>query len=277
MLKIIRASSLPTYNDCARLAAASVRVIDKSRGEIGLYELPGTFMLKAKKRGRKAHVGTALHKGLEYILKSKLDGRTWTHAAAEKAMLDECESGFEETEPDDNIIDLDTARMVLRNMLPVAAKRADELTPVAVEVSMSRRITPDTIVEGHADLIAEGVFGCAVHDWKTTGANKAKPYTSQIGEYINLANETYGDIQEGYTETIQRLKTKKPTLLTTPYPVIEASKFAQATVERFSANVDRFVATGDPNSFNANPSSSLCGDKYCPLWGTDACTVGRAA
>lgn len=279
VLKIIRASSLPTYNDCARMASASVLVQDEKGQERLLPELFDRYKINPKKRGRRAHLGTAFHAAMEYIMRQKITKLEWTYAAAAIAMEQALVEGFDDTDDDKAIPDVETGMRILNNMLTVASIRADELDPVATELELEMLVTRDTILRGHTDLLAKARCsdGIAVHDWKSSGAAVPKPYTSQIGGYANLARANGYEVEEGYTETVRTLKRKESQLITTAYDVIEASKFAQATVERFSANIDRYVGTADPNSFNANPSSSLCSQKFCPVWGTDYCTVGRAA
>lgn len=276
MLKKIRMSSLPTYNDCARLASTTVKIMDPSNGrELNLPELYNMYGFEPRKPGRKAHIGTALHKGMEHILNAKLNGEEVDLDAARNAMLTACREGFDETEEDDSCRSVEVAEGILNNIWPVAVEKAMSLQPLAVEMAISHAFNSDTIGEGHLDALYKTPCSQGVGDWKSTGANTAKPHPAQIGGYALLLKKMGIEVDEAETWTFQRLKTKPVSLITTKYDVIETMKFAEATIERFAANADRFIATGDPNSFNANPGSSLCSAKYCPAWGTDYCTVGR--
>lgn len=278
MLKMIRASSLPTYNDCALLAATSVKV-DLGEAQMSLFEW-ADLQVPEKGRGRKAAVGTALHAVIEDILKDKLNSVEPDEEKALSAGLDKLEEEWalceDDSEEEGSIKSIDSAEAYLINMSKVAIPRVLPLEPIAVEVSLSRRVKDDTITTGHPDAIIKTYGGRALIDWKTTNAMVAKAYTSQVGEYGNQIDDAgiYGTVQEAYTETFRRIKQKESTIITTPYDFNVVKQYADSTVNRFSANIDRFVATGDIHSFNANPSSNLCSPKYCPLWG-NICKVGK--
>jgi hypothetical protein len=34
---------------------------------------------------------------------------------------------------------------------------------------------------------------------------------------------------------------------------------------------ERRIRPGDPWAFQSNPNSVLCGERFCPAWGTDFC------
>lgn len=278
MLKKIRVSSLDTFTNCARLAACGVSVVDPSTGvEVPLPELAG-ITINTKKRGRKAHVGIAMHAAGESIAKDKLEGRPINKRAARQAVSDKLKENWDETEETgktNRIETIEDAEKIIDNLFEALVAHVSSLNIVAAEISLEMQYNDNTVLTGHPDVVTDNGGRLAVRDYKSNGSTASKPHPAQIGGYgILLDNEGY-PIDLGFIDEFQRLKTKEAARITTKYDMVEAKKFADATIERFSNNIDRFIATGDPNSFNANPASNLCSPKYCPAWGTDFCTVGK--
>lgn len=239
--------------------------------EVNLFEYAG-ITLKERKNGRRALVGTALHKGVEAILRGKQEQKHVHDTEAYEQAVASIAAKWDECEPDENIKDTDAANKILANILPVATKRARELDPVHIEEKLVTQIG-SVRLEGTPDVISKHLGYLSGHDWKTGKTPSPKPYPSQVGGYTRLALDNGIELEDFSTEMIQQLKQKQPVLKTTNYDVIETLKFADATIERFSNNVDAFLQTGDPNSFDHNPSANICGPQFCRLWGTDGCTV----
>lgn len=274
LLKKFRASSFPTYNDCARLASCSVKV-EVDGQEFSLPEYMG-FELAPDKRGRKAAIGTALHKGAETILKGLQAGsESPLVVEAIQAMHDKLDEEWVLCEDDDSIKSVESAKDYLDNMFETMAPVLLNIKPVHVEIELSRRLDHDAISTGHPDVIEDIDGVLALRDWKTTNAPVAKPYPAQFGEYGLQAEDAGIDIEIGIQSTFRRLKKKESEHIETPYKMAVVKNFAQATSERFLANTNRFLATGDPNSFNANPNSNLCSPQFCRAWGTPYCPVGK--
>ena len=279
--KFIRASSLPTYNDCARSAACHAKVLTE-KGEVSVVEYMGFTLKRDGKRNRKSAVGTALHKAAETVLKAKIDKIEIAPSAAREAMLASLDEEFDEEGKDEGesrpIKDKDSAIEYLDAMWGVLEPHIQKLDPVAIEVETHRQLDENTIITGHPDSIVRVQGGLGVSDWKTTGATSPPQYPAQIGEYINQIEDMglfEEEIVEGSTTTVRRLKLKTPTLHHTSYPVADVQEHAHTSALRFVANLDRFLATGDPHALKADPKAIICSPKYCAAHGTDFCKVGR--
>lgn len=283
--RIMRASSLPSFNDCALNASCHIKVIDGDK-QVGLPEFMGFTLNRSDKSGRKSVVGTALHKAGETYLQAKIDKKPISLLAAREAMMQNLDENFVEDEETNAaekkesrpIATKDSAAEYLDAMWRTLGPVVEKFDPIAVEIETTRVLDENTVITGHPDWVLRVPGGIKVDDLKTTGAPVPMTFPAQVGEYINQIEDMglyEEEIVEGGTTAVRRLKQKPPTVHKTSYDVGAIKEFANNTAHRFSANIDRFLATGDPNSFNANPKSNICNPKYCPAYGTDYCKVGR--
>ncbi len=268
---VIRASSLSSYADCPRRAAARLFKDDVLAAGFALRELPN---------GIGAAVGTAVHRAAAVMLDEK--ARTGVLPPADIATdaaidsLREAAAGgmtYDRESPGLNDAEQQSARMVRAYRSAVAP----DIQPLIVEERIEAEVTPTLTLSGQADVIAREPG--RVIDLKT--GKRLGNHNGQIGAYSLLARSIGLEVKEATIDFIQRVPVKKPQ----PDPVRQRHDILQ--VETAAANIlrtmeadlrmfregdfGRRLSPGDPWSFLANPSSKLCSAKWCPAHGTDFC------
>lgn len=262
----IRASSLPTWADCPRRWAATQRRRLLTGAGYDLRQRPPSIG---------AHVGTASHAGV---------ARTWEGIAAvgDPAPLNECDdvavealrkrAGEEGTSWDRTTPDMNAAEGAARKIL--RAYRSDiprHRRPEVIEGSLSARIGGLWYLTGTTDLFTEPDRAC--EDFKT-GVRPPTPI-AQIGAYSLMLVAGGKPVNRARMVWTRRVgpKTDQPPPMTVGYDVRVAMITARRSVDDIRRTVDAFSLGGDasPFAFRANPSSVLCGPKYCPAHGTAWC------
>jgi hypothetical protein len=268
---IIRASALSSWPDCNRRGAARL-----FRSEI---EAAG-YRLRHIPRGIGAAIGTAVHKAAQVLLGEKAASGVLPPASvATDAALDELHAQLGTGE-----IAYDVSFTLNRNE---ATRQAISMThiyrsvvapkvePILVEERLEAEVAPGLVLSGHADVVAREPG--AVRDLKT-GVRRPASVAPQLGAYSLLSRSHGLDITRALIDFIQRVRPARPQ----PDPLSSSLEVAQA--ETAATNILRHIegdlATfrhgdparqilpGDPWAFQANPASVLCGEKYCPCWGT---------
>lgn len=268
----IRASSLGNYADCARRAAANMfRPIIEAAG----------YTLRTTVTGIGAPIGSGVHAGASTMLHQKrLTGAiTSLRDADEKAVLelrDRCADGV--------MFDREAAEMnaaeqqVLRMTRVYATQVAPKINPIIVEERLEAEISPGFVLSGQQDVLAREPG--RVRDLKT--GKKAAKHSAQLGSYSLLArSHALAEVQHLNIDFIQRASLKKPQpdALEIAVDVGHAETVAVNILRAIETdlrvftqgNPKRGTVPGDAHAFMANPSSMLCGPKYCPAHGTDFC------
>ena len=261
----VRASSLPTYADCARRWSA--RALWDRLKDMG-YELNFT------PNGIGAVVGTATHSGAAYILTEKMNTGELGNPteAVERGLQDVDDTVKEGVAWDDTTTNVDTAHTQVRRMIAVYRRDvAPALKPIAVENRLTNRFSDRIILSGQADEMEHDEAG----DLKTGAARSA--YTGQYGAYCLLARSHDGRVDrfsEFFVKRCRPSKEQEPPVRTVlePEPL---EQHTQAILKKIERDLEDFDFTGDPNAFLPNPSSMLCGPKYCPAHGTPYCTAHK--
>ncbi len=268
----IRASSLGNYADCHRRGAATMfRPIIEAAG----------FVLRTVLTGIGAPIGSGVHAGAHEMMNQKLaQGRIISQRdAEEKAVVelrDRCADGvtYDREAPEMNAAE----QHVLRMTRVYAQQVAPKINPIIVEERLEAEVRPGFVLSGQQDVLAREPG--RVRDLKT--AKKAAKHSAQLGSYSLLArSHALADVQRLSIDFIQRASLKKPQ----PDAVEISVDIGHA--ETAAVNIIRAIETdlhvfmngnskcgtlpGDPWAFLANPSSMLCGPKYCPAFGTDFC------
>lgn len=270
---VIRASSLNAYADCPRRAAASIL-----RAEI---EDAG-YRLTRSGRSVGALVGTATHAGAAAILTDMIAGEPpRLNSAHEDAAMAAWTEGL--ADDDEGALHLDATTKTVREgevqVRALVGRYAAEVAPAKEPVAVERRLEArlgSLVLSGQADLI---IANGGPDDLKT-GARypNAMP---QVGAYVLLARAHRLLGKHAGLDWLPR-----PRGTAKPYERIEldadhAADVAMAALARIEGDIGRFreaVAAGSPSpelTFPANPSSMLCGPKYCAAHGTDYCREHR--
>lgn len=273
MITTIRASSLPSYSDCARRWAASTLWRDlKALG----YEV--------KERMPKSvgtSIGTGTHGGVAYLLSEKMTtGELGGQRAAEECAIAELESSmkeegvlWDETTPNLSDAQRQTARMV-RVYRETVAK---EITPVSVERRLEANLGDGYVLSGQADVTA--MERGRLRDTKTGRLHRT--HYAQLGSYSLLGRTRHPEqpIKEVCTDFIPRvaLKKEQPLPITEFYDQGVAENAAMAAINHIKYDIAEFRkriaddSAPPEHSFLANPGSMLCSARWCPAHGTEWC------
>lgn len=272
----LRMSSLPTFNDCARRAA--FRQFAPIIKEVTGIEAPPS------KSSRAARIGHALHKKIELLLTAKMDPEFYDEELVKLATrnvlltgpdkrqeTDNDEPAFDDLPEDEDIPDAETAEKILANMDDAVTELVQQIEPAAMEASISALIEGLNCT-GHPDILTTDK---AIVDNKSHKGTEPKNYIGQFGGYGAILLEQGEEVRALKQQNFQRLKTKQSPLRTTEYDVDAAVRHARNTIGRTANNLETFIDTGNPESFNANPQSPLCSKKWCDAWGTPWCNVHK--
>lgn len=264
----VRASSLTEFSDCERRWA--------SRHLAGMVADAG-FHLRTTRQQIGALVGTAVHAGAAHLLRDKMKTRG---AASRAVAADAAQAGIEQlradvmlgTSWDDatrtiNEAETQTVRMVSAFDHFCAPK----ISPIAVEEKLEARFSATLRVSGTMD-IAEDM---GVDDNKTGVAQR--PHHAQYGAYSLLRRSVGATVSRFREHWIPRQPVRQPQRepVTVEYPVESCEQATQAVLKRIDTQAQAFAKSGDAWQFLPNPASMLCGEKFCPAFGTAWCQVHR--
>lgn len=227
-----------------------------------------------------AAVGTAVHAGIAYTLQTKrtsgtLGNETEAENRAEMALIEQTQNGvtWDETSANIPIAKQQAARMVRtyrRHLAPT-------VTPLIVEERLVADVGDGWLVSGQADLLT-GNPDEGLRDNKTGTVRRANGV--QYGAYA-IVFEAHGyRVPELHEDFIRRvsIKSEQPPPLTVEVDRGEAVRGAWNVISAIKRSASEFEARlADPHgddplgAFLPNPASSLCGERWCPAWGTKFC------
>lgn len=267
---VIRASSLPMLADCQRRWAARHIAPEIEAQGYQLRQLPV---------GIGAAIGSSVHAGAGRILQHRIDtGRLPTDPrdAAEAAVAE-----FDTLTADGVVWDTatggrnDAHTQVPRMVRAFWAGAAPQLDPVEVEqrIEAPHPDHPQVVISGQGDEFEADGIG----DLKT--GIRARANAAQYGTY-SLLRRSQGHIVNRIVEIyVPRTPAKRdqPMPELHEIPVESAEQAAWATIAQVIRSLAEFRETGDSWAFLPNPQSILCGDKWCPAFGTSFCRVHKGA
>lgn len=266
---IISPSAGPSFNDCA------LRTITR-RYPFLLRE--AGYEPRKLEPSIGAAIGSGVHKGAEHglMIKAKTGSDIGSDNDAVDAAMTEFDLRVEEGVIwDDTSPNRDAAQKQIRQMTMMYRKRiAPKIKPVLVEERIELEYAPGFILSGQIDTLASvGNEKPGLRDIKTGVVARANGV--QYGNYWALGNSIgfpFASIIEDY---LPRVPLSKPQAepISKVYDIKACVMAAKATNDRLVRDVNAFLQTGDPNTFIANPMSMMCGDKYCPAFGTDICKL----
>lgn len=278
LVHTVRASGTSKWPDCPRREAAKAfRPLITAHG----YELHNPMSNVG------AIIGSAVHRGSEVAMSEKLsrgEAGPLQHsidAAIEEGKKRSSEEGcyFDDAAPTINDRDKQIIRMTEAYYTAIVPK----VQPITVERRLEARIPwvrQNIVLSGQSDQVAREPN--AIRDTKT-GKMRGN-HKPQIGCYGLLERANGAEIDVGIEDFVQRVSLKKPqpAPVTFSFDIAECESAAVSIIKNIDASlttylegdITRNIAAGDPASFMANPSSSLCSNKFCPAWGTAWCKEG---
>lgn len=269
---LIRPSSLPTFSDCPRRFAA--------RHLADMAEEAGYELRREMRRHIGAAVGTAVHAGVAFTLTAKRDtgelgNATEAEHLAEIALIQGVQEGaiWDDTSPNVPVAKLQATRMVRSYRRHVAPN----IVPLLIEERRVADIGDSWQVSGQADTLT-GDPDDHLRDLKTGARKRAN--APQYGAYV-LVFEAHGyavpRITEDFLPRVRKDAEQPPPVaiaidrrsaVMSAWDIIGAVKAATAEFERRVADPHGLDPLG---AFLPNPNSALCGEKWCPAWGTKFC------
>jgi len=159
---------------------------------------------------------------------------------------------------------------------------APEIVPLLIEQRLDATFSPGIIVSGQADVLAREPG--RLRDLKS---GQRRPYCKpQIGIYALLARTWGHDVSETIEDWVPRapIRHSQPRPVSFVHDLAAAESAGVAMLRHIERDVRTFedgdpefsIVAGDPWAFPANPSSMLCGERFCPAHGTEFCREWRA-
>lgn len=271
---IIRPSSLTSWADCPRRAAA-VMLRREIEADLGIV------LCKASS-GVAAMIGTALHAGAAAMLQDKLTGR-WgagSRTAGEQAALatfaDQTLSGvvWDATSPNRNVGE----RQLVRMAAVYARDLAPRIEPEAVEERREVDAGDGFVVSGQSDVVGYVARERRkVRDLKSGVVSRT--HAAQIGAYAIIEHSHGQPVVGAVVDFIPRVRitAEQPPAATSEYPLEDIVQVALHRIDRIKREVSEYrrrVEAGDEApewAFDSNPMSMLCTERFCPAWGTTWC------
>ena len=271
---IIRPSSFPTFAGCGRRWAATTLA--------DLVREAGYDLRKNLPKHVGAAIGTGVHAAVAYTLEQKrehgdLGGAAEAENRAEAALVEGLQEGaiWDDATPSVGTAKAQTSRMVRsyrRHLAP-------HVQPLLVEQRLIADVGDGWHLSGQADTLAGGE-GNRVRDLKT--ARALSNHALQLGGYGILLQAHGLDVAGAVIDYLPRVRLSQeqppPESHDVPlrhavaeaWDLLDAAKSAVTEFQRRAADPSGRDPAG---AFRANPSSSLCGEKWCPAFGTSFCRI----
>lgn len=256
-------SALPTYNDCARLAAS--KLFPTQINAAG-------FTLRALKASAAALVGTQFHNIAAEILRARQSGVTDFAELVEIGMSKAEKVDFAQPTEWDDPTSPQAAMVAIEKITRAWLPTGMTINARLIEAELTKPAEAGLTLSGHIDVLTtEGV----IRDHKT-GKQRPSPQ-AQLGGYAILAEHAGHEVTGVATDWIKRVGEAKAQVMpiSESFNLKECKSAAERTIDQILSDLDAFQYSGNPWEFQANPASNLCGQKYCPAFGTSFCTMGR--
>lgn len=273
--RTIRPSSLVVWLDCPRRWAARHLAAEITGAGYSLQD------------ARPAHVGAVVGSGVHgaagWTMEQKrttgeLGNETEARERGLEAMRDAAQYGVTW---DTVTGTLNTAQQqVLRMTYTYRRDLAPRLTPIVVEERVDGDLGDGWTLSGQVDMLA-GDPRTGIDDLKTGTQQRANGV--QYGSYAllwEMKGYQPAVIREHFIRRVAIMKPQPPAA-TTEMDIRTAQADALEAIDDIKRSTalfhDRLKRGGrpPPSAYRANPSSSLCGAKWCPAWGTNFCTVHK--
>ncbi|MEY5098768.1 MAG: hypothetical protein RJA36_1487 [Pseudomonadota bacterium] len=278
---VIRASSLSAYPDCSLRTAA--------HSQADLFAAKGVTLHPARTNVG-ALIGSGVHAGAELALKGRMNGERVPQSTCEDAAIGEFrarrekEAGaarliVDETAGDANACERQVRRMVHRYRQDVV----ETARPLLVERRLEAEVIDGVILSGQGDLLHLDATATGdeqvVRDLKSTRRHMAQPmiHAPQLGGYSLLYRSRGWTPNRAQLDVLPRVRLEKPQppVTTAPLAIAETEEIAHAVVHDFAGKLLAFREDGETSRFLVNPRSFLCSQKFCRLYGKEACPATR--
>lgn len=267
----VRASSLSGYFDCQRRWAA--RQLSPLLRDIG-------YSVRAIRPSIGAAVGSGAHSSVAHDLQHKLEkGELANWSEVEQIGVAELQSRIQEegVDWDDVTPSLsDAQRTVARLARSYRLHTAPNLKPFAVERRIKAKHPTGLILSGQQDVVIQDAGGRhGLRDLKT-GKRRAANW-AQYGAYSRLLRSHKMPVETVTEDYLARvpLDKEQPPPVPHDYDLAACEQATESVMTSVADRLKAFHATGDIGVWPANPSSSLCSERFCPAWGTTTCPFGR--
>lgn len=263
----IRVSMLGSYQECGLMAAVK--------------QWPNAFIARGYKiRQLQPHVGgvvgSSVHTAIENLYTQVADGELPSYSKAVDAGMATYEKAehilFDEITRGKN----DAAKQVHTISKTYFGTLGYQIKPQVIEGAFKANL--DAFAKGweftgHPDLIYKQKKLGALVDYKT--GRQERLHLLMVSGYVNILSANTIDIDVASTAFMRRLPPDKPPEppKVKHYAVSMIRGHAVWAVKRILRDFEAFDKTGDPNAFPVNPSSFLCNERFCPVYGTKTCSV----
>ena len=276
----IRASGLPNAMDCQRRWAGQL-ALDPKSNFMPVLQKHG-YVIERRGSGNNIGnlVGSAAHEGFGMYFQAKIDGYNFENIeqqAITKLRKDlSSEANLEDIFDKKITKDQATAEEQLKRIVAVYAPYAETVQPKRVEFALESRPDPlkPYIITGHPDRYDQSDD---VHDMKF--GSHCGPYEAQLGAYSLMMRSNGMPTRGLFVDWVPRksigARAKPLKLEVIEYDKFAAENAAHHMIDETMTRIEKFKETGNPWAFTANPNSNLCAKKWCSLWGTPMCDLGR--
>jgi hypothetical protein len=267
----IRASSLPSYQDCARRAIIPIlyrRIVDSG------------YVLRDTRPGVGQCIGTACHAAAYSALDHKKHG---TIGTSTDFHVDQAVSAYDTEIVDGIEWDAVTGNKndAYKQIRTLVGSFCGEILPMvqpdgiemAFEAVVPQSELPyEVYTSGHVDL---DTVDWSVEDWKFGSVHRS--HHAQMGDYSLLEKSARRTVSSVVVTQFPRTRISKP------YPgaqrhVLDISvceRAAKSVLNHMIHDIAEYERTGSPWSFGCNPGSMMCSDKYCRARGTEWCEITK--
>lgn len=266
MLLKIRASMLPSANDCMKRAIGQ-----QYRSELKNMG----YILKEKNHNIGGIIGTSLHVGSQHTIIEYLKHGNYAKTSdcievGINKLKSESQKGiqWDNTTYNLNEAEKQLSLMVNSYCLQIAPKIKPSVIP---ENSLKAIISGEVEFTGTTDI--ETVEN-DIRDIK--GGIIKKPFQAQQGGYSILKRMAKKEnIRKLIIDYIPRVSLRKnyPGATSIEYNVDTCEAIAMSTIFMINKIMRKFMECQNPFIIPCNPMSMLCSDKYCPCLGTDFCKL----
>lgn len=276
MIKI-RSSMLPTGEKCERMFGFNWLVSNGLAADYG-------FTVRPRKNHVGSVVGSAAHDGVAFLLKQFKEKGDWgdmttaKHAASYAAEYVARESRLGEMSFDPTS---KSAQFAITAATNIIKEYHNKITPESQTEIIEKNlgcVFEDPIsgteyeVTGTVDrfIVIDGIL----RDLKTSP--KLKSHHAQIGAYIDILQSHGYQVKSALIDHIPRTRAGR---LQEPLKVVQINKamaieHSRSVHAKMHNNTERFIESGNPSVFVANPSGDLCSPKFCQAYGTEFCHIG---
>lgn len=249
------------WPDCKRRQAARMFPIQIAEHGYKLREIESSVG---------AAVGTGTHAAVAMCLEYKM-----SRGAVGSNQTEDEQKGISELEErikqgvrwDPTTPNLNTGtKQVIRQYRAYRLHMAPKVFPNAIETRIECNTRRGNVLSGMPDLADGGV-----RDLKTGTVSRSN--MAQLGTYSLLRRSKGHPVQGLFEDFVRRVDVDKeqPAPVSMEYDRDVAERVAASIIADIETTYERFTATGDNLAFMANPNTMLCGEKWCPAWGTTFC------